>query len=170
MKKRTAIAFVTAVCGAISAYTAWCARPFYCKPLLELPRNLPPDGATAISEWYSEESDFDCIAFTPELFFRYLCFPWVEHRRVLAVHEPRRIAEFETSDPLGREHTSELKAATVGAIDSVEYSVEDVAKVLEEASMPYTEITVTDGSRRWHFRRTFGEVRWQLGADCLPEN
>lgn len=170
MKKRTAIAFVAAICGTISAYTAWCARPFYCKPLLELPRNLPPDAATAISEWYSEESDFECIAFTPELFCRYLCFPWVEHRRVLAVHEQRRIADFEASDLLGREHTSGQPVSTVGALDSVEYSVEDVAKELEEASMPYTEIAVTDGSRWWLFTRTFGEFRWHLGADRLPED
>lgn len=170
MKRPTAIAIVAALCGGIFAYAAWCARPFYCKPLLEMPPFVPPDAATAILEWHSEETDFDCVVFTPELFFRYLCLPWTEHRRILAVHEPRQIAGFEAVDLLERKHLKEKAVATVGVLDSVETSVENVPKEFEAASMPYTEIAVTDGPRMWHFTKTFGEIRWQLRADRPPEH
>ncbi|MCW1926244.1 hypothetical protein OKA05_27065 [Luteolibacter arcticus] len=76
MKKRTAIILSGAVLVSIAAYVAWCFRPFYLPPPLEIDASVSPGGRKAVEDWRWSGSYVRPLEFGWTTAWRNLCHPW----------------------------------------------------------------------------------------------
>lgn len=105
MLKRRAIILFSTLLLLITGYVAWCARPFFLNPPLQLTINsasgMNPDEEKVIRQWYAESELITPPDFNWQQMGEYLKRPWDDHFTpsiiivIQATHEEEKLSRLD---------------------------------------------------------------------------